>query len=391
MNEIVLPLEEGDAGEMPELPQTPAASPPVVGRIAFAPLARDVAEDTVDIDDSPFEPAPQTRRRLKLFLWGDTGTGKTCLALQFPRPVVIDLEAGTEHYGGRIAFDRLRDCTSADKIHAAVDWLATHQHRYATLVVDPFTVYWEMLQHKWGDIFLRRNRGKGYKHEFYQLQPADWVQIKAELKTFIRALIALDMNVIVTAREKTRYAPGELMRAIGETFDGEKSLPYLFDAIVRTRRGDRGEFLGELIKDRSSRLPQGVFPLDYAIFREAFGDDLARGAEPAQQQLPLIALSELAADPPSPTISSPPPQEERLSAEQADLIRDYLAALEIAETAVSARLIEYGCPHGLIDELSAVHAEMIIAQLADAYTSASAKAGMPAHAQDEVEADEIPF
>ena len=34
------------------------------------------------------------------------------------------------------------------------------------------------------------------------------------------------MNVIITARQKTQYADSGFMRAIGETFDGEKSLPY---------------------------------------------------------------------------------------------------------------------------------------------------------------------
>ena len=47
----------------------------------------------------PFQPAASSDRRLKLLLWGDSGVGKTTLALQFPHPAVIDLEGGTEHYG----------------------------------------------------------------------------------------------------------------------------------------------------------------------------------------------------------------------------------------------------------------------------------------------------
>ncbi len=42
----------------------------------------------------PFRPATTTNRRLKLFLWGDSGVGKTTLALRFPHPTIVDLEGG---------------------------------------------------------------------------------------------------------------------------------------------------------------------------------------------------------------------------------------------------------------------------------------------------------
>ena len=86
------------------------------------------------------------------------------------------------------------------------------------------------------------------RHEFYDFQPKDWMTIKAESKELIRRLIALDMNVIVTARQKVQYADGGFMRAIGETFDGEKSLPYLFDVVVRLYRDEKGRFMGECQK-----------------------------------------------------------------------------------------------------------------------------------------------
>ena len=54
-------------------------------------------------------------------------------------------------------------------------------------------------------------------------------------------------------------ADGGFMRAIGETFDGEKSLPYVFDTIVRLYRDKNGRFMGECLKDRSGKLPLGEF------------------------------------------------------------------------------------------------------------------------------------
>ena len=149
---------------------------------------------------TPFQPSGETLRRLKMLLWGDTGSGKTTAAIQFPRPAVIDLEGGTEHYGRDFPFDVLK-ATTADEIAAAVDWLLTHDHDYRTLVIDPITLYWDALQKKYSDIFLRRNKGsKGHRNEYYAMQAKDWMTIKAEHKELVRKLIQLDMNVIVTAR-----------------------------------------------------------------------------------------------------------------------------------------------------------------------------------------------
>jgi len=221
---------------------------------------------TAGQNTSPFQTAAVQKRRLKLFLWGDSGVGKTTLALQFPKPVVIDLEGGTDLYGDSFQFDVLRT-TSAEQVVAAIDWLLCNPQQYDTLVIDPITVLWDSLQKKWSDIFLRRNKGaKGHKFEFYDMQPRDWMTVKAEFKDIIRKLIRLDMNVVVTARQKTQYADSGFMRAIGETFDGEKSLPYLFDTIVRLYRDDKGRFFGHCMKDRSNRLPTGEFEVSAAVF-----------------------------------------------------------------------------------------------------------------------------
>jgi len=95
--------------------------------------------------------------------------------------------------------------------------------------------------------------------------------VKAEFKEFIRKLIALDMNVIVTAREKTKYKEGSFMVAMGETFDGEKSLPYMFDTIVRMYVDDKGRHMGTCLKDRSNKLPKEEFECSYENFEQFFG------------------------------------------------------------------------------------------------------------------------
>ncbi len=288
-------------------------------------------------DGSPFQKARSLEKRLKLFLWGDSGVGKTTLSLQFPKPVVIDLEGGADLYGESFDFDVLRAST-ADEVMEAVQWLLTHPHAYRTLVIDPITVYWDALQKKWSDVFLRRNKGsKGYKFEFYDLQPRDWMTVKAEFKDLIRKLIALDMNVIVTARQKVQYADGAFMKAIGETFDGEKSLPYLFDTIVRLYRDEKGQFLGECLKDRSNKLPAGAFEVSYARFEELFGKKaLARKARPTA----------FATD------------------DQKRQIRDYIARFGLSPEQVTKRLAAYDADS--LDELTEENARVIIGKFESA-------------------------
>ena len=295
-------------------------------------------------DSSPFQKATSQQKRLKLFLWGDSGVGKTTLSLQFPSPAVIDLEGGTDLYGDSFKFDVLR-VNTPDEIMAAVDWLLTSKHSYKTLVIDPVTIYWDALQKKWSDIFLKRNKGsKGHKFEFYDLQPRDWMTVKAEFKEFIRKLIALEMNVIVTAREKTKYADNAFMKAVGETFDGEKSLPYLFDTIVRMKVDPKGRHVGVSIKDRSNKLPREEFDCSYATFEKLFGKKSLN-----QEAQPVLKASEA----------------------QKTKLKQYIEQFKMTPAQLTKRLAAYGA-EGL-DDLTEKDAAVIISKLEAAIKSQTGK------------------
>lgn len=249
-------------------------------------------------EDCPFQKATLLTKRVKLLVYGESGTGKTTLAVAFPRPALIDLEGGADLYGCRSDFDVFR-CSMADEVMAAVTWLATHRHPYRTVIIDPISVYWDQLQKQWSDIFLLRNKGaKGYRYEFYDMGPREWATVKAELKDFMRRLSSLDMNVIITARQKPQYADGAFMRVTGETFDAEKSLPYLCDSVVQLYRDEKGRFMGRVQKDRTGKLPMEPFPTSYAVFEQAFGIDalsrpsrIGQGGQPDPKPERVIDLN----------------------------------------------------------------------------------------------------
>lgn len=54
---------------------------------------------------SPFSPATAAERRLKLFSCGDSGTGKTTLALRFPSVILLDMEDEAAHHDAAFPFD----------------------------------------------------------------------------------------------------------------------------------------------------------------------------------------------------------------------------------------------------------------------------------------------
>ena len=85
-----------------------------------------------------FEKAPNKGRRLKMYIYGDTGTGKTVTSLHFPNPAIIDTEKGSEHYGQHFKFFRLETSNPA-KIHAALDELLKNPGEFKTLIIDSFS------------------------------------------------------------------------------------------------------------------------------------------------------------------------------------------------------------------------------------------------------------
>jgi hypothetical protein len=239
-------------------------------------------------DASPFAAATDLGVRAKLFMWGATGTKKTITAIQFPSPIVIDLEGGTDRYGSSFKFHKPKTPPkSFEEVKDLVLYLFKNKHPYRTLVIDPITILWEMLQKKWSAIFLKRNKGaKGFKGEFYDFQPRDWQTIKADWKGFIRLLQVLDMNIVITAREKPLYAEGEMMKKIGVTHDAEKNLPYEFDTVLQLKR-DGDDFGAEVHKDRTNNLKEGsnIAGFTYATVEKAFGKKaLARKPKPPEKQ-----------------------------------------------------------------------------------------------------------
>ncbi len=187
-----------------------------------------------------FRAAKPSNRRHKILIWGLSGSAKTKSALEFPGCAYIDNHGSAEKYESaypqHLFFGSASEPPTPDNTMAAVTSLLSDPGDRRTLALDDITTYWDQVQGKWSNLFLKRlPKSPGHRAEFYQFQPSDWQHPKRELRSLIRRMIALDMNVIVIARAQKEYAAegGNFMKVVGEIFAGEKGLPYEFDFIFQ--------------------------------------------------------------------------------------------------------------------------------------------------------------
>ena len=213
-----------------------------------------------------------TKKRLKAFLYGNAGTGKTTCAISFPRVYLIDTEKGAEHSqytdllskGGGVVFQT----NDFDEVLSEVKALLSEKHEYKTLVIDSFTnLYNDLL-----DKSAARNGTEFGRH---------YADANKQIKNLLNLLLRVDMNILITCHSKTEY--GSNLAVIGNTYDGYKKLDYLFDLVfeIQKRGADR---VALIKKSRIAGLPDGEsFPFSYDEIAERYGRDVLERDAVAQE------------------------------------------------------------------------------------------------------------
>jgi hypothetical protein len=238
---------------------------------------------------NPFTPAAATVPKVKALLYGPPGKGKTWFGLASPGPVaVIDTEGGTAFYAkreGLSEFDRLSTKSYADIIRA-LDFLATGDTKYQTLVIDPVTIVYDQLQDAALKVRTRKAGAKAarsqqaFDADDVDLEMLDWGRIKRSYKALMRRITNLPMHVIVTAREKdvTERRNGEMVK-VGTRPDAEKGTAYEFDVVLRLDSKGTTR-IATVEKDRTGTLALGdtiVEPSFESLFG-AFAATKVKGA-----------------------------------------------------------------------------------------------------------------
>lgn len=217
----------------------------------------------------------EKEKRLKMFVYGPSGVGKTTAALLFPKAYVIDTEKGTDHYAKTInkMGSSVFQSNVFDDVTAEVKQLLTTKHEYRTLIIDPITQVYHSVQDKWSRIFEKHAKSEK-EAEVQDFGMRYWGRVKSDFKALQRMLMALDMNIIVTSHQKDLYGTG--MTKIGVTFDSMKGEDYLYDLVFRLeKKADKR--LAVTIKERAE-VGQPKFPAEfewsYENFLKFYGNEI---------------------------------------------------------------------------------------------------------------------
>jgi hypothetical protein len=221
-------------------------------------------------------------KRLKLFMYGPAGVGKTFASLQFPNAYIIDTERGTDYYDQAIVANDsvVFQSVNPDDIREEIKELLTTPHPYKTLIIDPITQVYNSIQEKWTRIFEKNAKSEN-KAEVQDFGMRYWGKVKSEMKSLQRMLLALDMNVIITSHQKDVY--GTNFNKIGVTYDSMRGDDYLFDLIFQIeKRGS--ERTARTIKERAevgkNKFPE-EFEWSYSNFLKFYGKNaIERAAVP---------------------------------------------------------------------------------------------------------------
>lgn len=220
------------------------------------------------------------RKRLKIFLYGASGSWKTMTSIQFPSPYLIDCERGAEN---EQYVDALRKAggvylhtSDLAEITEQVQALMHEKHPYKTLIVDPLTVAYNEACDSQAATLAARDGGDGMEFGRHKKVPDQMV------RRLVGMMYRLDMNVVITSHEKIAYKKvGNSFEVVGSTFDCFNKLDYMFDLVLATEK--RGQERVAIVKkSRHLAFPEGeAFPLSYGAVAERYGRDvLERGAEP---------------------------------------------------------------------------------------------------------------
>ena len=214
-------------------------------------------------------------KRLKMFVYGPAGVGKTVAALMFPSAYVIDTEKGTDFYANMINKNHsvVLQTLNPDDIREEIKALLTEKHQFRTLVIDPVTQVYNAVQEKWTRIFTKHSKEEK-DAEVQDFGMRYWGKVKGDFKGIQRMLLALDMNVICTSHQKDVY--GGNFNKVGVTFDSMRGDDYLFDLVFRIeKRGDVRVAITE--KERAEPGCQKFppeFEWSYDNFLKFYGKDI---------------------------------------------------------------------------------------------------------------------
>lgn len=210
--------------------------------------------------------------RFKALVYSNTGVGKTHFCCSFPNTYYIDTEGvqDYDHFVNMIIDNKgdivvLKDVT---EIINEVKELLSVKHDYKTLVIDSLSFPCGLLSNLEAERLSRKAKDSEGTEFGANLA-------KGKRLTFHLGILLsrLDMNVIVTSHEKTRYVQGA---EVGKTYDINEKMAYSLGTILNLRQQGSSK-KAYIEKSRYPQLKTGSiidFDDGYHVIKDTFGEEI---------------------------------------------------------------------------------------------------------------------
>lgn len=268
----------------PQPPRT-QAPPPAQSQPSRTPVPQQAARRPPPVQAPPppmgsqafnslFIPAPEVKTLLKVVLYGSYGTGKTPVALSFPRPAVIDVEGLAKVYARSFPEARFMPATNFQSVKAGIEAVIADGGKSCdTLVIDSLTPIYDQLKFY-------------YLEKFGYLDQPQWTRINTMMKSIYNLLAACPVHTVVIGREAVQYEeipnrdPGKRaeLKAVGVRMDLDKAAGYQPNILIHIT----GNRAGIVEKVQGVEMAQGtkIDLCTWGEFFEPIAQSLASGDDP---------------------------------------------------------------------------------------------------------------
>jgi len=231
---------------------------------------------------SKFKKATKKQAKLRLALFGVSGSGKSYSALRIAKGIggkiaVIDTENHSiSKYSDRFDFD-VCECEKASINNICM--LLDDANDYDVLIIDSLT-------HAWDELIEEVN--KAAKAKFNGNNWSAWSEGTPKQRNFIKSLLNFKGHLIVTMRSETTWEVQENDKGkkvpvrIGTAPKQGKNIEYEFDMLINLNQ-DHTAFV---LKDRTGKYQDECFEL----IDEKLGEQLAIWLNDGEQQVKKVNI-----------------------------------------------------------------------------------------------------
>lgn len=233
------------------------------------------------------------KKFLKLALYGGPGTGKTHIALSFPDVVVIDTEAGTDFFRGRVASFRVLKSKDLSQVMEVLTAIESKKLVCGTLVLDSFTILNDILRESAFKAAEKRAVAKGIPATEATVTPRDWGRIKQTLNSLMTRLYNLPCHTVITGWIKDQYeGEGNDLKKIGTMMDADRKILHQPDLVLQLDVY-KGKHVAFVKKDRTGtwNMDQRLTDVTYADHFQSLVESMIQGTAAS---IPLVTEEDAA-------------------------------------------------------------------------------------------------